>query len=334
MRSGMMIPRARYLVAGIAAGLGAALWLDGIAHPSDIATVSSEVSAITQALAVVATAAVAMLATAIGSLVASDWQADVQSRQDWTQLGLAPAHLSLAVDSAPASDVDPRYLAATSDETLRRVFRAHRATAQSDCGVSIGRSCTERASTNPVRQQGRHGGRPLEPDNSSNAKPARISELSRDARVSRSWRGKRAGKWIASRLRFVANGGTWPEWPAIDYPLARRPADIVVLSVAKDDRAEPFIEPSAASAAECVASPACRGPPQVKARRARKSETTAEPETGKPAEASSGDIVVRDNFGPQIPITGAELHVIETYLGHILHDLLAPSDKKPSSGKA
>lgn len=40
---------------------------------------------------------------------------------------------------------------------------------------------------------------------------------------------------------------------------------------------------------------------------------------------------MRDDLGPQIPISAAELEVIETYLGHLLHDLLASSTTKSGS---
>ena len=42
---------------------------------------------------------------------------------------------------------------------------------------------------------------------------------------------------------------------------------------------------------------------------------------------------MRDDLGPQIPISAAELDVIETYLGDLLDDLLASSTIKPDSGK-
>jgi hypothetical protein len=37
---------------------------------------------------------------------------------------------------------------------------------------------------------------------------------------------------------------------------------------------------------------------------------------------SGGDPVVRDNLGEPIPVTSAEVDVIETYLGRLLDDLL------------
>jgi hypothetical protein len=37
------------------------------------------------------------------------------------------------------------------------------------------------------------------------------------------------------------------------------------------------------------------------------------------------DRVVRDNLGDPVPIAGAELDVVETYLDQLLRDLLAPT---------
>lgn len=48
----------------------------------------------------------------------------------------------------------------------------------------------------------------------------------------------------------------------------------------------------------------------------------------------ASDIIVSDDLGPQIPISAAELEVIETYLGHLLDDLLASSTTKPPSDKS
>jgi hypothetical protein len=57
---------------------------------------------------------IGVLATLIafaGLLMASDWQADAQSRHDWAQIGLTPVHLKLITETASASDIDSRYLA-------------------------------------------------------------------------------------------------------------------------------------------------------------------------------------------------------------------------------
>ncbi|MBN9279583.1 MAG: hypothetical protein J0I57_18410, partial [Hyphomicrobium sp.] len=90
----MAFARGSYVLMILAAGLAATLCLGGIALPVSLV----DASATAYAIAVAATSAVAMLATAVGTLVVSDWQADVQSRHDWAQLGLSPAHVSRAVE--------------------------------------------------------------------------------------------------------------------------------------------------------------------------------------------------------------------------------------------
>ena len=41
------------------------------------------------------------------------------------------------------------------------------------------------------------------------------------------------------------------------------------------------------------------------------------------ADATQPDPIVRDNLGDPVPITAAEVHAIETYLGQVLRDLFA-----------
>jgi hypothetical protein len=224
--SGMTVPSLGYLVAGLTAALGA------------VVCFGPDAWSVVHALAAAASAAVAMLATAIAALVTSNWQADAQSRQAWAGLGLAPAHLNLAVEAAPAGDIDPRYLASVSDEALREVFRTYRAAAQ------VARS--HRATTVAER--------------------ALRNVVHLPSQAVLSWKCKRPAKEIASPFRLVANGDAWPGWPALTYPRAGRTASVVVLSGSKD--AESLPEASvAANGADSTAATGCRGPPRVGARR-------------------------------------------------------------------
>jgi len=110
--------------------------------------------------------------------------------------------------------------------------------------------------------------------------------------------------------------------------------DVIVLSAGQNDRVQSPPDASVVSnGAESTARPACRGPPQVIARRRDATGTTAERRWVGCADASPDDLIVRDDLGPQIPISAAELEVIETYLGHLLHDLLASSTAEPDSDK-
>ena len=80
-----------------------------------------------QAVAVLASATAATLATAMGGPIVSDWQADVQSRHAWAQLGLRPAELSTPVEVRTAWNIDPGYHNSADNAALRQIFRTHRA---------------------------------------------------------------------------------------------------------------------------------------------------------------------------------------------------------------
>ena len=99
---------------GLGAGIFAALWLGSSALGS---------ASIVQTVAVLASAIVAMLATAMGGLMLSDWQAELQTRHEWTQLGLTPAELSTLTQVQTAWDVDPRYQSSATYEALLAIFR-------------------------------------------------------------------------------------------------------------------------------------------------------------------------------------------------------------------
>lgn len=322
------MPRAITPAACLGAGFAAALWLGGFTLPVSL----MDVSTVAHACAIAATCVVAVLATAVGAFMVSDWQTDVQSRLDWAQLGLTPAHVSLAVEWAPASDIDPRYLAPTSDEVLRLVFRAHRVAAPMTCSVPILARSASPPSARPVPDQVSSTAAALDADASKCASPRAVG--TRLAAVQASWKGKRRKKVLAGRPLLVANGDAWPRWTARISAQAERAIEIVVLSASQDDRAQPPPEASVSpDGADSTARPACRGPPQLVARRRDATEPAAERRWGGSADASPDDIIVRDDLGPQIPICAAELEVIETYLGHVLDDLLVSSTAKPGSDK-
>jgi hypothetical protein len=328
----MAFVRGSYALMILAAGLAAAFWLGGITLPVSV----MDASTTAYAIAVAAMSAVAMLATAIGALMVSDWQADVQSRHDWAQLALTPAHVSLAVELAPQSDLDPRYLAPTSDEVLRQVFRAHRVAAPMACRVpALARSAkVSSALPAPDRVSGTEAA--SEGDAPRRASPRGISPRPAAAQAGvRSWKGKRREKVMAGRPRLVANGTPWPLWtPGISLP-AGRAAEVIVLSGSQHKRAQPQLEAFVGpDGADSTARPACLGPPQVAARRRNVTEPAAEQRRDESADRSPGSIIVSDDLGPQIPIGIAELEVIETYLGHVLNDLLASSTAKPDEAVA
>jgi hypothetical protein len=280
----------------------------------------------------VATSVVAVLTTAVGALMVCGWQADAQNRHDWTRLGLTPAHLCLAAGSAPASDIDSRYLTYTSDEALRQVFRALRA---ATCRVLVPARSAGLCSGQAVLDRVSDAGAASDADASKRASPRAVAtRLAAAQTVARSWKGRHREKVITGRLRLVANGAVWPRWTTRVGSPAARAVEVIVLSASQDDRAQPPPDASVGpDGSDSTARPAARGPPQVVARQREVTESATGRRLGGSANASPEDIIVRDDLGPQIPICAAELEVIKTYLGHVLDGLLAASTDKPRSDK-
>ena len=328
----MAFARGPYVLMILAAGLAAAFWLGDIALPVSL----TDASTTAYAIAVAATSAVAMLAIAIGALVVSDWQADVQSHQDWVQLGLTPTHVSRPLELARESDVDPRYLAPASDEALRRVLQAYRAAAQKTYSASDLERSAGLPPAQPVPDRARDAGAVSKADAPKRA-PSDVAgtRLAAAQTVVPSWKSKRRKKVIAGQVRLVANGDTWPLWTTRISPPAKAAGEVIVLSASQDEQTLPRPEVSVgAPGYESTAQPACRGPPQVIARRRDTAGPTAEQPLDRGTVPSPDDIIVGDDLGPQIPISDAELEVIETYLGHVLDDLLASAIPKPNSDRS
>lgn len=292
----MIAPRAVCLLVGLTAALGALLCFS----PGTLSAA--------HVLTTLACASVAMLATAVGALLVADWHADVQSRYDWAQLGLTPAHLSAAAELPSASNFDPHYLAAESDEALRYAFPSYRAVAQIAHDVSIPAPSAEPTSPQYLQDQERNVEALSDGHASERASRPVVAAFGRGARtVARSRIDRCHAKEITPRSRLVANGNAWPDWRAPTSPQADKTADVVVLSNHQHERAQPPPVASVVSnGAESTAQPACRGPPRSSVRR-----------SGVPA-----DPVVRDNLGQKIPIGRAELDVIESYLDQELRELL------------
>lgn len=326
----MTFARASCVVAGLGAGFAAALWLGWITLLVNLI----DAPTIAHAVAVVATSVVAMLATAIGALMVSDRQADVQCRRNWAPLGLTSAYLIPAVELATASDIDPRYLVPTRDEALRQVFRAYRAAAQVTRRVPAP-ARSAKLSGLAVPDQVSEAGAALDADTSKHAAPRTLSTRPAAAQtVVRSWKGRHREKVMAGRLRLVANGAAWPDWTARISPSAGRAVEVVVLNASQNDQGQPQREASVGpDGADSTARPACCGPPQVIARRRNATGSATEQRWGGSTNASPDDIIVRDDLGPQILICAAELEVIETYLGHLLDVWLASSTDNPGSDK-
>lgn len=263
-----------------------------------------------------------------GLLMVSDWRTDVQSRQDWAQLGLTPAHLSLAVKLAPASDLDSSYRAPGKDEAFRQVFRANLVAAQIARHAPRSVRPAEFPSSQLEGDHGRDAAAPLEAHAFEHAlRPVAGAPF----RVARAWKGKRRKIEIAPRLRLVANGDAWPLWTMRTSPTAEEAAEVIVLSASQEEPARPQPETSVGpDGAESTAQPACRGPPQIVARRRSTSAPAAEQSRDSGANTSAVDIAVSDNLGPKIPITREELDAIETYLEADLRELFSSKTSRGS----
>jgi hypothetical protein len=368
----MASPRSLYVLAGAIAGLGSALWLNAIAPLAGLIAASWGALMIVHALAVAVTAVLAMLLTAAGALLAADWRADFQDRQAWAQLGPTAVELSLPVDTATPREIDPRYLPGVDNEALLRVFRAHRfaslapalqtvpelpaalhatrlvvASAKAlpaltirDAGPEI--TCSQEISSTVVSEVD-ISGRALRKLGSTMPADASIAVAS-SRRLPLALRAGRA----AQRTRLVANAKAWAGWPARNERFqawtlpCRHAADIVVLGSSRDDRPQPVPDASTGgNIASSTEPPNCRGPPQVVAHRSRATEATPAKLSVKSARRGpvagalpSADPVVRDNLGHHVPVCAAELDVIETYLDHVLRDLLASSTAGPEKEEA
>ena len=250
-----------------------------------------------------------------GLLVASDWQADAQSRHEWAQIGLTPTHLSVAAEPTPAGSFDVRYLLNERDETLGRLFLTHLAAAQTSCRPPSPERSAGLVSAQPVPARVSDAGAVWEGDAFEFAS-SKASSTRTAAAKTLSWKGRHRARVMAARFRLVANGDAWRA------PVPRRvdkTADIIVLSNRQREQAPPPPEASTVSnGAESTARPTCRGPPRPRARRS----------------AVPPDPVVCDNFGPRLPIGRAELDVLETYLERELRELLGYMKQAGDSEKA
>jgi hypothetical protein len=296
------------------------------------------------ALAVAVVAALAMLVTAAGTLLAADWQADAASRQAWAEIDVAAAEFRLPAGTVAPPQIDPHYLMATDGEPRRNVFGAHRFASPAPAL----QACTDRsAAVCPARTDPASGGsiRPVAaPEAVPRIAPNIGTAAASDFALARPAYRKAASaaqplivascralkqvvgaKRDVSAARLVANGGAWSDWLACERciltraPPAWHVADDVVLSGDRGDRDQPDLPaPSTGvSTVKSGESPSCRGPPtgSWKVRAA-----------GAPRPA---DPIVCDDFGRQVPICAAELNVIETHLDHMLREVLAT----PGSGR-
>jgi hypothetical protein len=138
--------------------------------------------------------------------------------------------------------------------------------------------------------------------------------------------------------RLVVNGSGWsaPEWGVPTWPTQWQSARIIVLGARQGDQTTPAEPCAGGEIGSSTEPPSCRGPPSRRRSSHAKAVTAPKPSIspapGAPA-LSGGDPVVRDNLGEPIPVTAAEVDVIETYFGSLLDELLG-SRPGPESRQA
>lgn len=343
-RLAMALPRKLCAAAGGMAGLGSAVWLS-VAGP--LIGIWGGLT-VASTLVVAAIALLAILVTTAGALLA-DWRASVESRRAWAEIDIGAVELGQGAGAATPSKIDPVYTQGAYNEALHRLLQAHRFAA-----LRPARETPPETAAAPGGAQADGTVRVPAVAQAAASLQSRVSSAERSvAATSSCARQKDAAtaaqtssivafrprqslplhaKPAACPLRLAANA--WPVWPTpaegtIAHDAFDRP-NIVVLCGGHGDRARLHPEGTAsASIAGRDEPPSCRGPPPVPALRVRATMPAklSLVESALPAAGvlPTADPVVRDNFGPEVPVRAAELDAIETYLDHVLRDVLASS---------
>jgi hypothetical protein len=341
-----LFARAPQLCAAALTGLASALWLNVVGPFAGLVAAWGALILV-NALAIAVVAILAILVTTAGTLLAADWRAEVAARQAWAEIEVAGTELHLTLGTAALSQIDPRYLTATTGEALPSVFLTHHF---ASLAPVVERGSEASCATRIVVAAGRL----IPPVATSEAAPriagkissAPASELAmahsphRKAAsvllVASGWarpRVFRAGT-AAVTTRLVANAA-WSERLACHRcvltraPPDRHVADVVVLSGDRRDRDPPNL-PGVSTGNGTVKidePPSCRGPPTTDGQRTRATETLTVERLAKgsskvPVAPRPTDPIVCDDFGRPVAVCAAELDVIETYLDHVLREVL------------
>jgi hypothetical protein len=315
----MACPRELYVAASAVAGFGSAVWASAIG------------SLVVHVVVVPATLGVAMLIAAAGALLVADWWADLESRQAWAELAPRVAEWNEAMGCEAVDRLGPAYLPALDSDAVRRVLRSHR----SAVAVAPVQAIAETYSRCPAA-----GGVSDAAPTVTCSGEVRTAEASRNGRIERA-RASAAAILVASDRRvalarcaehgvptpLVVNGSGWsaPEWGVPTRPTPWQPAGVIVLGARQGDQSTPAEPCAGGEMGSSTEPPSCRGPPSRRRSSDAKAVTdpnpSISPAPGAPA-LSGGDPVVCDNLGEPIPVTAAEVDVIETYLGPLLDELL------------
>jgi hypothetical protein len=347
-----LFARAPQLCAAALAGLASALWLNVVGPFAGlVAAWGALILVSTLAIAVVAI--LAILVTTAGTLLAADWRAEVAARQAWAEIEVAGTELHLTLGTAALSQIDPRYLTATTGEALPSVFCTHHPASlapvvergsEASCATRIVVAArrpippiaTSEAAPRIARKISSAQASEFAVAHSPHRKAARTS-LGREFLLVASGQARprafRAGT-AAVTTRLVANAA-WSERLAYHRcvltraPPDRHVADVVVLSGDRRDRDPPNL-PGASTGNGTVKidePPSCRGPPTTDRQRTRPTETLTAERLAKdsskvPVAPRPADHIVCDDFGRPVAVCAAELDVIETYLDHVLREML------------
>ena len=119
-----LFARAPQLCAAALTGLASALWLNVVGPFAGLVAAWGALMLV-NALAIAVVAILAILVTTAGTLLAADWRAEVAARHAWTGIEVAGTELHLTLGTAALSQIDPRYLTATTGEALPSVFLTH-----------------------------------------------------------------------------------------------------------------------------------------------------------------------------------------------------------------
>ena len=362
----MAFPRIVDILVGAITRRGSVLWLYAIAPLAGLIGVWGALTVV-HAL-VVRSPVLAALITTASALVAADWRSDADSRQAWAQIDFVAAECSPPVNAGTPWEIDPRYLPAGDSEALRSVFRAHRFVSATPALEATthrpGAICASRTavtSVAPLPPVAASQPAPRVAGKISTSEPSDLAMESSPYRKAASASCGQAPLVLASRrarqqisraeptvctVRLVANGDAWSEWLARDEciltraPPHRHIADIVVLSRDRGDRDQrDFPGPSTCDGTVTSDEPpSCRGPPPTDGQRPRPTETVPVERSAKDSRKAPAvgalrpaDPIVRDNLDHQVPVSAAELDVIETYLDDVLRDLLARIDSAQGS---
>jgi hypothetical protein len=226
--------------------------------------------------------------------------------------------------------LDPTYLPALDGDAVRRVLRSQRSAVAVAPVQVIAETCSRRPAAGGV----------------SDAAPTATcsgeisaAEVSRGGQIERARAPTAASLVVSDRrvafvrcaehgvsTRLVVNGSGWsaPEWGVPAWPTTWQPARVIALGAGQGDQRTPAEASAGSDIGSSTEPPSCRGPPSRRWSSHAKAVTAPKPSIDPPGAPalSGGDPVVRDNLGEPIPVTAAEVDVIETYLGALLDELL------------